>query len=90
MKLCPNCRIRRLREVSLTFVKMIGSQLLVAPLAPANKCTVCQHVEFDYDFLLAINQMIAPSLDIVPNSKIYKSGINFQNFYSHHDNIKAM
>lgn len=67
MNSCPNCRIGRLAEVSLTFCRIFNESVLIAPFAPANKCTVCQFVTYDFEFLQAISEMVAPKKEQTPH-----------------------
>lgn len=89
MQSCPYCRVGRLKEVSLTFFRPIGSKFLVAPYAPANRCIICRYIEYDADFLDAINQMVAPRSQTKINQFSRNQEVEYQ-YFAHQENIKAI
>ena len=90
MQSCPRCRVGQLKEVSQTYCRSIGKRLLVAPYAPANKCIICRYIEYDIDFLRTIDQMITPTLRNEPNTINVNKEIEYQHYYAHQENIKAI
>ncbi len=91
MHSCPRCRVGQLKEVSLTYYRSFGNnKLLVAPYAPANKCLICRYIEYDQNFLQAIDQMVKPVGQRQPNSVYIQNGFDYQQYFSNQDNVKAI
>lgn len=90
MNSCPNCRIGRLLEVSLTYYRSFNGKTLIAPYAPANKCNHCRYVTYDRDFLYTINQMIAPKTKSDFQPMLFPNQLGFQQFFAHGDASKMI
>jgi hypothetical protein len=48
---CDQCQIGRCRPVEMTYMRKLGSYMVVLPNAPAGRCDVCGQVSFDRIFL---------------------------------------
>ncbi len=55
---CEECQVGRLRPVALTYMRKLGSHMVVLPDAPADKCDMCGRVNFDPGFLLTMQTML--------------------------------
>lgn len=55
---CEECQVGRCRPVALTYMRKVGSHMVVLPNAPADKCDMCGSVNFDPGFLLVMQSML--------------------------------
>ena len=55
---CEECQVGRCQPLALTYMRKLGSHMVVLPSAPATKCDMCGHVNFDPGFLLAMDNML--------------------------------
>jgi hypothetical protein len=90
MNSCPNCRIGRLHEVTLTYYRFFEGRTLIAPYAPANRCHVCRFVEYDHEFLQMISQMVETKKSSQRSHSVMANHLSFQQYYSHDENIKMI
>ena len=90
MNSCPNCRIGRLQEVTLTYHRFFEGRTLVAPYAPANRCHVCRYVEYDREFLQIIDQMVATKKPNQLFPSVMAKYLNLQQNYVHDENAKMI
>ena len=56
---CEECYVGRYQPVTITYMRRLGSKMLVLPNAPANRCDMCGHVDFDPGFLQTMQAMMA-------------------------------
>ena len=47
MKICPACRVGRLRQRSMAYIEWHGKNLLVADKMPVQVCDVCAERAYD-------------------------------------------
>lgn len=55
---CEECQVGRSQRMALTYMRKLGSHMVVLPNAPATKCDMCGRVNFDPGFLLAMRTML--------------------------------
>jgi len=55
---CEECQVGRCQAVPLTYMRRLGPHMVVMPNAPAYKCDMCGHVDFDPGFLLAMQTIL--------------------------------
>ena len=69
MKLvCNHCRIGRLHEIHVPYVREYEDQLLVIPNVPAGICDICDEVEYDMAFMSRLLCLLDPDFVGEPES----------------------
>ena len=71
MKICPSCRIGRLRQRSMAYVEWYGKNLLVADHMPVQVCDVCGERAYDNDAMESLQRLlwakVPDSTKAIPN-----------------------
>lgn len=55
---CRECLIGHCRPVSMTYMRRLGSHMVILPGAPANRCDICGSVHLDPDFEETMQSLI--------------------------------
>ncbi|MFL7839855.1 MAG: YgiT-type zinc finger protein [Candidatus Promineifilaceae bacterium] len=55
---CDECGFGRCKPVTLPYMRMFGTHMIVLPNAPASKCDVCGAVDYKPEFLLTMQVML--------------------------------
>lgn len=58
MKICPSCRIGRLRQRSMAYVEWYGKNLLVVDRMPVQICDVCGERAYDDDAMESLQRLL--------------------------------
>ena len=61
MKLvCNQCRVGRLHDIRVPYVREYQGQLLVIPNVPAGICDICDEVEYDMAYMTRLLCLLDP------------------------------
>ena len=55
---CSECYIGHCRPISMTYMRRLGSHMVILPGAPASRCDICGSVQFDPDFEETMQSLI--------------------------------
>ena len=55
---CEECLVGRRHPTVLPYMRMFGPHMIVLPNAPASKCDMCGHVDFQPEFLVTMQLML--------------------------------
>lgn len=55
---CEECQVGRCRPVAMTYMRRLGSHMVVFPNAPACRCDMCGETRFDPGFLQIMQTMM--------------------------------
>lgn len=71
MKICPSCRVGRLRQRSMAYVEWYGKNLLIADRMPVHVCDLCGERAYDDDAMESLHRLlwanIPDSTKVMPN-----------------------
>lgn len=56
---CKTCRIGRRQLANVPYLYQLKDEVLVFPYAPADVCDVCGHIEYDSEFIEAMEVMLS-------------------------------
>ena len=55
---CDECQVGRCRPAPMTYIRRLGSHMVVFPNAPACRCDMCGRTNFDPGFLQTMQAMM--------------------------------
>ena len=73
---CGYCQIGRCRPVEMTYMRKLGSHMVILPNAPATRCDVCGLVSFDRIFLKMMQRLMENFVRDPQRSSRKKTAVN--------------
>ena len=70
MKICPTCRLGRLRQRSMAYIEWYGKNLLIADRMPVQICDICGERIYDDEAIEHLQRLLWASPPVPAMQKI--------------------
>lgn len=75
---CKECQVGRTRPENMSWLQSLGAHMVVLPNAPATRCDMCGHVDFDPLFLVTMNYLLEQFSKDQPQETAKKQSLSEQ------------